>query len=133
MAEFVMKKIVSDKGAGDRFYISSAATSAEEQGNGVHYGTRRKLAEEGIPFTPRYAVALKKSDYERYDYIIGMDRSNISDMLAFFGGDKDGKIKLLLSFAGTDRSISDPWYTDDFDKTYDDITLGCTALAEKLI
>lgn len=71
MAEFVMKKIVSDKGAGDRFYISSAATSAEEQGNGVHYGTRSKLAEEGIPFTPRYAVALKKSDYERYEAAIG--------------------------------------------------------------
>ena len=125
-----MKNIVSQNGLSDKFIISSAATSAEEQGNGMHYGTRRVLTEKGIPFTSHYARKLNKEDYENYDYIIGMDRNNIRDMTAFFGGDPQNKISLLLSFAGLDRSVADPWYTGDFEKTYDDILLGCRALYE---
>lgn len=128
MAEFIMKDIVSKKEISDNFLISSAATSEEEQGNGMHYGTRRVLADKGIPFTRHYARKLTKEDYNKYDYIIGMDRNNIRDMTAFFGGDPDNKISLLLSFAGVDRSVADPWYTGDFEKTYEDILLGCRAL-----
>lgn len=129
MAEFVMKDIVEKRGASDRFLIDSAATSAEEQGNPMHYGTRKKLTEKRIPFETHYARKIQKSDYGKYDYIICMDRNNIRDLNAFFGGDRDGKISLLL----TDRSVADPWYTGDFDKTYDDILLGCTALADRLL
>lgn len=129
MAEFVMKDIVAKRGAADRFLIDSAATSAEEQGNPMHYGTRKKLTENGIPFNNRYARKIIKSDYEKYDYIICMDRNNVRNLNVFFGGDKDGKISLLL----IDRSVADPWYTGDFDKTYDDILLGCTALADRLL
>lgn len=129
MAEFVMKDIVEKRGASDRFLIDSAATSAEEQGNPMHYGTRKKLTEKRIPFNNRYARKILKSDYGKYDYIICMDRNNIRDLNAFFGGDRDGKISLLL----TDRSVADPWYTGDFDKTYDDILHGCTALADRLL
>lgn len=132
MAEFVMKKIVSDRELSDNFIISSAATSTEEQGNGIHYGTRKILKEKGIPFTQHYARKITRADYECYDYIIGMDKNNIRDMTAFFGGDPDKKIHLLLSFAGEDRGVADPWYTGDFEKTYDDILLGCSALADKL-
>lgn len=132
MAEFVMKDIVSKMGLSNNFLISSAATSAEEQGNGMHYGTRRVLTDKGIPFTQHYARKLTKEDYDKYDYIIGMDRNNIRDMTSFFGGDPQNKISLLLSFTGVDRSVADPWYTGDFEKTYDDILSGCKALYKSI-
>ncbi|MGN0493821.1 MAG: low molecular weight protein-tyrosine-phosphatase [Acutalibacteraceae bacterium] len=133
MAEFVMKKIAADRGLSEKFIISSAATSAEEQGNGMHYGTRKVLNEMGIPFTQHYARKITRADYDKYDYIIGMDRSNIRNLTAFFGGDPDKKIHLLLSFAGGNLDVADPWYTGDFEKTYDDILLGCGALAKMLL
>ncbi len=132
MAEFIMKHIVTENGLSDSFIISSASTSAEEQGNGMHYGTRRVLTDKGIPFTQHYARRLTEKDYDKYDYIIGMDRNNIRDMTAFFGGDPKNKISLLLSFAGENRSVADPWYTGDFEKTYDDILLGCKALYQSI-
>lgn len=128
MAEFIMKHIVSEDGISDNYFISSAATSDEEQGNGMHYGTRRVLTDKGIPFTEHYARKLSKDDYDKYDYIIGMDQNNIRDMLLFFGGDPKNKISLLLSFAGENRSVADPWYTGNFEKTYNDIFLGCKEL-----
>lgn len=130
MAEFIMKHIVSENGMSDNFFISSAATSDEEQGNGMHYGTRRVLTDKGIPFTQHFAVKITKEDYNKYDYIIGMDQSNIRDMLLFFGGDPKNKISLLLSFAGENRSVADPWYTGNFEKTYNDIFLGCKELCK---
>ena len=130
MAEFIMKYLVSEDGISDNYYISSAATSDEEQGNGMHYGTRRVLTDKGIPFTEHYARKLNKDDYDKYDYIIGMDQNNIRDMLLFFGGDPKNKISLLLSFAGENRSVADPWYTGNFEKTYNDIFLGCKELCK---
>lgn len=132
MAEFIMKSIVAEKGVSDSFLISSAATSDEEQGHGMHYGTRRVLTDRGIPFTQHYARRITKEDYNQYDYIIGLDCSNLRDMLAFFGGDPDNKISLLLSFAGEKRSVADPWYTGNFEKTYNDILLGCKALYQSI-
>ena len=128
MAEFIMKYLVSEDGISDNYFISSAATSDEEQGNGMHYGTRRVLTDKGIPFTEHYARKLSKDDYDKYDYIIGMDQNNIRDMLLFFGGDPKNKISLLLSFAGENRSVADPWYTGNFEKTYNDIFIGCKEL-----
>ena len=132
MAEFVMKHIVAENGVSDSFYISSAATSDEEQGNGIHYGTRKVLIDRAIPFTQHRAKKITKKDYYKYDYIIGMDQSNIRDMLEFFGGDTENKIALLLSFAGEDRSVADPWYTGNFEKTYNDVSLGCRALYQSI-
>ena len=132
MAEFVMKHIVAENGVSDSFYISSAATSGEEEGNGIHYGTRKVLTDKGIPFTQHRAKKITKKDYYKYDYIIGMDQSNIRDMLEFFGGDPENKIALLLSFAGEDRSVPDPWYTGNFEKTYNDVSLGCRALYQTI-
>ena len=96
----------------------------------MHYGTRRVLTDKGIPFTEHYARKLSKDDYDKYDYIIGMDQNNIRDMLLFFGGDPKNKISLLLSFAGENRSVADPWYTGNFEKTYNDIFLGCKELCK---
>ena len=132
MAEFIMKNIVANDGKSADFIISSAATSDEEQGNGIHYGTRKVLTDKGIPFTQHFARKITKEDYCKYDYIIGMDQSNIRDMLAFFGGDPQNKIRLLLSFTEDNRSVADPWYTGNFEKTYNDISLGCRALYQSI-
>ena len=133
MAEFVMKDMVEKHGIAKDFYIASAATSTEEIGNGVHYGTRKKLAEFGISTDGKRAVQLKKSDYDKYDYIIGMDSWNVRNMKRMLPEDKDNKLHLLLDFSANPRDIADPWYTGDFDTTYDDILEGCTALMNKIL
>lgn len=93
---------------------------------------QRELAKHGISCGGKRAARLKKEDYEKYDYIIGMDHENMQNMLRLFGGDKQGKVFKLLSFAGSERDISDPWYTGDFSRAYADIEKGCTALFDKL-
>lgn len=130
MAEFIMKDLVKKRGLEDRFIIASAATSTEEIGNPVHYGTREKLHRYGISTDGKYAVQMTKRDYGTYDYLIGMESRNITNMLRILGGDPDGKVCRLLDFSGNPRDIADPWYTGDFDLTYDDIMEGCRALLE---
>ncbi len=133
MAEFVLKDMLEKKGVSDSFYVASAATSFEEIGNGVHRGTRTKLAEVGISTSGKTSVHMEKSDYSKYDYIIGMDSANIRNILRITDGDPENKVSKLLEFAGEDRDIADPWYTGNFDATYDDVVKGCTALANILI
>lgn len=121
MAEFLLNDMAKKKGLD--IYAESAATSTEEIGNGVHRGTRKKLAEHGISCDGKRARQLTKSDYQEYDYIIGMDDWNIRNILRITGGDDDKKVYKLLDFAdGGD--IADPWYTGNFDETYDDIMRG---------
>ena len=133
MAEYVMKDLVRKSGYEDLFYIASAATSLEEIGNHIHHGTRTKMREVGISTDNRVAVQLKRSDYDKYDYIIGMDRWNYKNILRIVGEDTEGKVSLLLEFAGSSRDIADPWYTGNFDQTYEDILEGCEALLLRLI
>ena len=130
MAEFVFKDMVRKAGCAEDFYIESAATSREEIGHDTDPRTKRKLEQHGIPYTKRRARQITKNDYDKYDYIIAMDDSNVRDMSYIIGGDPDGKVYKLLHFAGKERDISDPWYTGDFDATYDDIIEGCEALLE---
>ena len=132
MAEFVMKDLIKKAGLSDEFFIASAATSTEEIGNGVHYGTRKKLVEFGISVDGKYAVQLKKSDYAKYDYIIGMDSYNLRNMKRMLPNDTENKIHLLLDWSDNPRDIADPWYTGDFDKTYNDVLEGCTALLKEI-
>lgn len=133
MAESVMTHIVKQRKLEDSFYINSAATSREEIGNGPHYGTVGKLRQVGIPVIPHRAVQMTKMDYENYDYLVGMDTANIRNMQRIAGGDPDGKIYKLLSFAGSGRDVADPWYTGDFDATYNDVISGCNAFLDYLI
>lgn len=133
MAEFVMKEIVNKAGKSDEFYIASCATSTEEIGNPVHYGTRRKLAEVGISCDGKRAVQLKKADYDKYDYIIAMDEMNVRNIMRLIKSDPEGKVSLLLSHAGMSGSIADPWYTGNFDDTYRDVLLGCKALFNEIV
>ena len=132
MAEFVMKELVRRAGLEDDFLIESAATSREELGNDMHYGTRTKLSEMGIPFTRRAARQIRTDDYDRYDYLVAMDDENLYYMNRCWGGDPKNKIRMLLSFAGKDRDIADPWYTGNFDQTYEDVLEGCTAFLASL-
>lgn len=131
MAEYVLKSMVIKQGSADEFTIVSSATSTEEIGNPIHYGTKRKLAEVGIPTDNRCAVQLRKSDYNKYDYIIGMDSYNVANMMRILGSDPEHKVCRLLDFTDTPRDIADPWYTGNFDLTYHDIVEGCTALLKR--
>lgn len=130
MAEFVMKDLVKQERI--NVHIESAATSTEEIGNPVHRGTREKLAQHGISTAGKYAVQLTKDDYNKYDYIIGMDSMNIRNIIRITGPDNEGKVHKLLSFAGREGDIADPWYTGNFDDTYADVLAGCKGLLKKL-
>ncbi len=132
MAEFVMKKLVADAGLSDKFEIESAATSTEEIGNPVYPPAKRKLAEHGIGCAGKTARQMNKGDYAKFDLLIGMDSANIRNMTRICGGDPEDKIKLLLNYAGLNRDVADPWYTGDFDATWNDVTKGCKALLESL-
>lgn len=127
MAEFVLKDMVAKRGMAAEFEIDSAATSREELGNGVHYGTRRKLAEVGVPCGEHRARQMTKADYAYYDYILLMDANNRRNIMRIIGSDTDGKVHGLLDFSERPRDIADPWYTGNFDITYDDIVEGCEA------
>lgn len=132
MAEFVMKDMVRRAGLQDDFLIESAATSREEIGNDMHYGTKAKLREQGIPFGRRAARQITRADYDSYDWLVAMDDENVYYMNRLWAPDPEHKIVRLLSFAGKTRDIADPWYTGNFDQTYDDITEGCEAFLESL-
>lgn len=135
MAESVFTHLVKTKHIDHLFEINSAATSHEEIGNGPHYGTVNKLRQMGIPVVPHRAVQMTGADYDYYDYLIGMDSANIRNMQRIAGGDPEGKIYKLLSFAtakngqaGRAEDVADPWYTGDFDATYRDVVAGCEGL-----
>ena len=133
MAEFVMKRLVAERGVVADFLIASAATSTEEIGNPVYPPARAELKRHGISCDGKYAVQLTAKDYDKYDLLIGMDSANIRNMHRLFGGDPVGKIHKLLSFVGRDSDVADPWYTGNFDVTYRDVSEGCSALLDLLL
>lgn len=127
MAEFVFKDMVNKLGLNNKFIIKSAATSYEEIGNDIHYGTKEKLIQKGIPFTKRKATRIASEDYNMYDYIIAMEEANVRNIKKIVGEDKKHKICKLLDYSDNPRDIADPWYTGNFDVTYNDIVEGCKA------
>ena len=137
MAEFCMKDLVSKADCAQRFMIASAATSTEEIfhgiGNPVYPPAVRELSRHGISCEGKRAVHLCRDDYAKYDLIIGMDHNNLRNMRRILGDDPEGKISLLLDFTGSAGDIADPWYTGDFERTWDDILRGCTALLDELL
>lgn len=132
MAEFVMKDLVQKAGLTDHFYIESAATSTEEIGNEVYPPAKRKLAEHGISCKGKTARQMTRSDYQRFDLLIGMDDWNIRNMTRIAGGDPEGKIHKLLDYTARKGDVADPWYTGDFDATWRDVTEGCGELLKSL-
>ena len=137
MAEFVLKDMVSGAGLADRFYIASAATSTEEiwngVGNPVYPPAREELVRHGIGCEGKRAVQLTRDDYDKYDYLIGMDSANIRNMHRMLGGDPEGKIHMMLDYTDRPGDVADPWYTDNFDATWKDCTDGCRGLLKSIV
>lgn len=146
LAHLYFQDFVKKQGLADKFYVDSAATSYEEIGNPVHPGSRRKLAEAGISCAGKYARHMEKCDYAEFDYLIGMDRANIRNMTRIAGGDPDKKIYKMMEFSGSGwkqaaagirnpeqaRDVADPWYTGNFDETWNDVVEGCAGFLEFL-
>lgn len=132
MAEFVFKDMVRKQHLEDKFIIESAATSREEIGNDVHHGTKRKLAEVGVPVEHRRARQVTKEDYKTYNYLLLMDEWNNRNLMRIIGSDTNNKVHGLLDFSKNPRDIADPWYTGNFDVTYDDVVEGCETFLEYL-
>ena len=128
MAEFVMKDLVKKSGLEDEFYIESAATSTEEIGNEVYPPAKRKLSEHGIGCKGKTARQMTRSDYDRFDLLIGMDEWNIRNMNRICGGDPDGKIHMLLDYTNRPGDVADPWYTGNFEATWRDVLEGCEGI-----
>lgn len=132
MAELMLKKKVKELGISDKFEISSCATSTEELGNPVYPPAKAELLKHGITCEGKYAVQMKKDDYNRYDLIIAMDSYNIRNMYRIIGEDKYNKVHKLMEYAGSDEDVSDPWYCGNFDMTYEDIEKGLDGLLKTL-
>ena len=132
MAEFVMKKLVEDEELGEQFEIASAATSTEEIGNPVYPPARRKLAEHGISCEGKRARVITRDDFHYYDRIVAMDHENLQGLKWLFGKDRDHKISLLMDYTHRPGDVADPWYTGDFEATWQDVSEGCRGLLEYL-
>lgn len=132
MAEWIFKHLAEAAGTSDRFEVSSAAVSYEEEGNGMYPPARRKLYEKGISFGSHRAHRITPEEYKAADLVIIMDRSNRRMLEYIVGPDRDGKVHSMLEYAGLNRDVADPWYTGDFEKAYNDILMGCRGLLETL-
>ena len=126
-----MKDLVRRRGLAGGYEIASAATSREEIGNPIYPPARRKLAAHGIPLEDHRARQMTPADYDRYDWIVAMDRANLRNIRRIIGGDPHGKVRLLLDFADRPgEEVADPWYTGDFDAAWQDVIRGCGGLLE---
>lgn len=132
MAEFVMKELIKKKGYESQFLIESAAATREELGNPVYPPARKILQKHGIDCSNKRATLFVAEDYERYDYIIGMDQRNLSQLIRIVGSDPEKKFHMLLEYTGENRDIADPWWTGDFETTWIDVNDGCEALLEEI-
>lgn len=133
MAEFVMKDIVKRNNVSDMFEIASCATSTEEIGNSVYPPAQKKLSEHGISCAGKTARQMTKADYDYFDYIVAMDRYNLKNMVRFVGDDQDKKVSLLMNHTDRPGDVADPWYTGDFERTWQDVNAGCEGLFKKII
>ena len=133
MAEFVMKDLVKQAGMEEKFFIASAATSTEEIGNPVYPPARRKLAEHNISCAGKTARQMTMKDYREYDLLIGMDHANLRNMTRICGGDPEGRLHLLLDYTDRPGEVADPWYTGNFEQTWQDVSAGCRGLLESLL
>ncbi len=132
MAEFIMKDLLQKSGLSRFATVDSVAATTEEIGHDMYPPARKKLREMGIPFSPRRARLITRADYEAADLIPVMDEENVRHLRRLLGEDRDGKIRFLMDFAGQHREVADPWYTGDFDQTYEDIREGCEGILKEI-
>lgn len=132
MAEFIMKHIVEERGMADRFYIESCATSTEELGCDIYPPAKDELRRRGVKFDHRSARQMTMDDYGRFDYIVAMDHQNLRNLRRFVGDDPQNKVSLMMSYAGEDKGVADPWYTGNFSATFDDLHRACEGLLDRI-
>lgn len=132
MAEYVMRDLVRRAGLEDQVQVASAATSRGELGNPVYPPARRKLAEHGIACEGHAARQMTAADYDRFDLLIGMDQNNLRNMNRICGGDPQHKLRMLMDYTDRPGEVADPWYTGDFERTWQDVLAGCQGLLEQL-
>ena len=132
MAEYLFKHLAAQAGRAGDFEVASAAVSTEETGNDIYPPAKRKLREKGVPFASHAARQITRADYAHYDYIICMDRSNLRLLACRIGDDSGNKVSLMMQWADINRDVADPWYTGDFEATYEDLLIGCQALLKQL-
>ena len=128
MAEYILKALLRARGLEDRYYVESAAVSTEEIGNPIYPPARRCLSQHGVPFDVRQARQITRADYDRFDRIICMDASNLRMLRYIIPDDPQGKVHLMMSYTGRSRDVADPWYTGDFETTFQDILTACEAM-----
>lgn len=133
MAEMMFKDLLKKNNLKNKFHVESKATSYEEEGNGLHYGAIDILKRHGIPIEPHKANRIQKEDYNKFDYIIGMDEENIANINRIIGEDSAHKVHKLLDFSNNQGDIADPWYTGNFVETYKDLEEGLNAFLKYLI
>jgi protein-tyrosine phosphatase len=133
MAEFIMKHMIEERGLQEVIEVASAGTSREEIGNPVYPPARKELAKHGIGCDGHHARQMTREDGACYDYIVGMEKMNISYMQRILGPEYSNRIHLLMDFTGHPEDIDDPWYTGDFAGVYRQIEEGCSALLEQLV
>ena len=129
MAEFILKALVKARGLEGQYYIESAAVSEEEIGNPIYPPAKRCLAQHGVPFDKeKRARQVTRADYARFDRLICMDASNLRWLRWIIPDDPEGKVHLMMSYTGVGRDVADPWYTGDFETTFQDILESCEAM-----
>ena len=128
MAQYMFQELVNQKGCPNDFYINSGATSSEEIGSPIHFGAKKKLNDMGVPIGDHVATRIRKEDYEKYDYLIGMDHWNFYDMKRLFEDDPENKVYKMMSFVESDEDVDDPWWSGDFDTTYQDLSIALNGL-----
>lgn len=127
-----MKHLVDEAGLKNQFEIASAATSTEEIGNPVYPPAKRKLAEHNIGCEGKTARQMNRRDYAYYDHIIIMDRNNARNLHWLIGEDVDHKVSRLMDYTHRPGDVADPWYTGDFEATWQDVLEGCQGLLDYL-
>ncbi len=130
MAQYMFLDKVKHLRLEDQFDADSAATSREEIGNEMYPPAKRKLKQKGIPFGNHRARQIVREDYDRYDLLIGMDEENLYYMKRILGDDPDDKFRMMLSYIGLSREVADPWYSGDFEQTYQDLDASLDAMIE---
>ena len=133
MAKYLFKDLIKKQGIEDKFVVDSGATSYEEEGNDLYRHAATKLREKGIPFDTHSARRIQKEDYDKFDYILGMEQFNIGQIMKIIGKDPENKVHLLLDFSPNPREISDPWYSGDFESAYNDILEGVSTFLNHIL
>ena len=133
MCEFVMRDLAMRAGRANEFRIASAATTSEELGNAVHPGTKRMLAAHDIACVGKTARQVKRDEYKSWDLVVAMDDENVCDLMRVFRNDPEHKVHKLMEYVEggdltTARAVADPWYTGDFETTWNDVLAGCQGI-----